>query len=297
MPNVFAFLQSPAQNPVQPAQVEVTQAAMQVAAQSAPQIASMAPPPAEAVAQTTSPAPAGQQQAAAEQTQPVQEATASIDAPKPHVADAKHHDKAGSQKAANLTKTKIPLAGKPDAAPEGAASGQQQAAAEQTEPVQDATASIDAPKPYAADAKHHDKADLQKAAKLAKTKIAHAGQASAAPEGVKVARQQAAAEQTEPVQDATASIDAPKPHAADAKHRDKADLQKAAKLAKTKIALAGKADSGKAVPQAPHKMKEARAHAISTASQASDAEAGPTTGSESPAAERPSAATESGGAF
>ena len=362
MPNVFAFLQSPAQSPVQPAQVEVTQAAMQVAAQSAPQTASMAPPPVEPVAQTTSPAPTGQQQAA-DQAQPVPEATASIDAPKSHAADAKHHDKAGSHQAAKLAKTNITLAAKADAAPEGAITAQRQAAAEQMEPTQDATASIDAPKSHAADAKHHDKAGSHQAAKLAKTNITLAAKADAAPEGAITAQRQAAAEQNEPAQDATASIEAPKPHAADAKHHDKAGSHKAAKLtksktalagkadaardgaksgqqqaaagqmepaqaatasidapkpnavdaerhdkagslkadkpAKTKIALAGKADGAKAAAQAPHRTKEARAHAVSTAAagQASDADAGPATGIENPIAERPSAATEPGGSF
>ncbi len=241
----------------------------------------------------------GQQQAAAEQKEPTQDATASIDAPKSHAADAKHHDKAGSQQAAKLAKTNITLAAKADAAPEGAKSGQQQATAGQTEPAQDATASIEAPKPHAADAKHHDKAGSQKAAKLTKSRIALAGKADAAPDGAKSGQQQAAAGQTEPAQDATASIDAPKPNAFDAKHHDKAGSHQAAKLAKTKIALAGKADGAKAAAQAPHRTKEARAHVVSTAaaSQASDADAGAATGSEPPIAEKPSAATEPGGSF
>jgi hypothetical protein len=101
MADLFAFLQSPAQNPVQPAQVEVAQPVTQPAAQA-------------------NPAPSGEQQAAAEQTPPAQDATASINAPKPHAAEAKPHDKAGLQKAAHLAKTKIALAEKPAAAPDGA---------------------------------------------------------------------------------------------------------------------------------------------------------------------------------
>jgi hypothetical protein len=143
MPNVFAFLQSPAQSPVQSAQVEVTQAAMQVAAaQSAPQTASMAPPPAEPVAQMTNPAPTGQQQAA-DQAQPAQEATASIDAPKSHAADAKHHDKAGLQKAAKQPKTKIALVGKADDA-NAAAQGPHRTKEARAHAISTATSDADA---------------------------------------------------------------------------------------------------------------------------------------------------------
>jgi hypothetical protein len=103
MADLFGFLQSPAQSPVQPAQVEVTQPATQPTAQAA----------------QASPAPSGEQQAAAEQAPPAQDATASISAPSPHPADAKSRDKAGSQKAAHPARTKIALA-EPAAAPDGA---------------------------------------------------------------------------------------------------------------------------------------------------------------------------------
>jgi hypothetical protein len=111
MADLFAFLQSPAQNPVQPTQVEVTQPAAQTAATTAP--------PAQTAAQAN-PAPSGEQQAAAEQTPPAQDATASINAPKLHATGAKPHDKAGLQKAATPATTKIALAEKAAAAPDGA---------------------------------------------------------------------------------------------------------------------------------------------------------------------------------
>jgi len=101
MADLFAFLQSPAQNPVQPVQVEVTQPAAQTAAQA-------------------NPAPSGEQEAAAEQTPAAQDATASINVRKLRAADAKPHDKAGLQKAARPATTKIALAEKAAAAPDGA---------------------------------------------------------------------------------------------------------------------------------------------------------------------------------
>lgn len=117
MADLFAFLQSPAQNPVQPTQVQVAEVqATQVQATEA------ATPPATGAAAAAAPAGAvaqanpgpSVQQAAAEP--PAQDATASIGAPKPHAADAKSHaGKAATQKAAHnldLAKTKIALAQK-----------------------------------------------------------------------------------------------------------------------------------------------------------------------------------------
>ncbi len=111
MADLFAFLQSPTQNPVQPAQVEVAPPAPQPAA----------PEAATAGAATPGAAAASSgQQIAAEQTPPAQDATASISAPTPHAVDAKPHDKAGLQKTAQPAKTKIALAEKPAAGPDGA---------------------------------------------------------------------------------------------------------------------------------------------------------------------------------
>ncbi len=180
MADLFAFLQTPAQNPVRTAEVQVAAALGQPAA--------TAPQP----TQTASTAPAGTQQAQAEQARASEDATASISAA-PQPAETKSRDKAGSLRTAHkAAKTKIALAGnaaEPAQGTKAAPSATQQAEAEQARASEDATASISAaPQPTVT--KSHDKAGSPKTAhKAAKTKLALAGNAAEPPEGANAAPQ------------------------------------------------------------------------------------------------------------
>jgi hypothetical protein len=172
MADLFAFLQSPAQNPVHPTQVQVAQGQVPEAAPppvtdaAAPGTAA-APPPAETVAQAN-PAPSGQGQAVAEP--PAQDATASISTQRPQAADAKSHkDKAASPKAAhNLAKTKIALVEKASAAPETAKAAQPSHRAKEAKAHAIATAAAnpatDAAPATGSDPVAHDAAPAEKTA-------------------------------------------------------------------------------------------------------------------------------------